>query len=148
MKSLEILSKEESKNVYRVKGMNCIYKFEKGVLYVGNVDFKRWHESDMKVNDLKDIEVEECDIQVLNGRVYKGEVYYFLTSKLTVQKTIEQYTEFDNELFFADNYFKSKEEAEICRDLIEKTIRAFKGRKKTKQECEEEIEKEYNEKVF
>lgn len=130
MKLLEILSKEENRNVYRVKGTNCIYKFEKGVLYVGNVDFKRWHESDAKVNDLKEIEVEECDIQVLNGRVCKGEVYYFLTSKLTVQKTMEQYTEFDNELFFADNYFKNKEGAEKAQNIIELVIKTLKNKNK------------------
>lgn len=126
MKLLEILSKEENGNVYRVKGTNCIYKFEKGVLYVGNVDSKRWHESDAKVNDLKEIEVEECDIQVLNGRAYKGEVYYFINSKLTVQKTMEQYTVFDNELFFADNYFKNKEDAEKAQKIIELAIKNLK----------------------
>ena len=125
MKLLEILSKEERK-VYRVKGCNCIYKFEKGVLYIGNVDFKRWHESEVKINDLKDMEVEEYDIQVLNGRAYKGEAYYFLTSKLTVQKTMEQYTEFDNELFFADNYFKNKEDAEKAKNIIELVIKNLK----------------------
>lgn len=126
MKLLEILSKEESENVYRVKGANCIYRFEKGVLYVGNVDFKKWHESDIKVNDLKDIEVEECDIQVLNGRAYKGEEYYFLTSNLTVQKTIERYTGFDDELFSADNYFKRKEDAEKAQNIIEMIVKGLK----------------------
>lgn len=126
MKLLEILSKEENRNVYRVKGTNCIYKLEKGVLYVGNVDFKRWHESDIEVNDLKDIEVEECDIQGLNGRAYKGEMYYFLTSKLTVQKTIEQYTEFDDELFLADNYFKRKKDAKKVQSIIKMIIKGLK----------------------
>ncbi len=126
MKLLEILSKEERK-VYRVKGTNCIYRFEKGVLYVGDVDLEKWHESDIKVNDLKDIEVEEFDIQVLNRRAYKGEAYYFLTSKFTVQKTIERYTGFDDELFLADNYFKRKEDAEKAQNIIEMIVKGLKA---------------------
>ena len=62
MKLLEIFSKKGNEKVYRVKGTDCIYKFEKGVLYVRNVNFKTWHESSMEVNNLKNVEVEEITL--------------------------------------------------------------------------------------
>lgn len=142
MKLLEILSKEERK-VYRVKGTNCIYKFEKGVLYIGNVDFKRWHESEVRVNDLMKIEVEELVENKTSRKMFKGEVYYFINDEGSIVEDEEDFSIVDDNRYKIGNYFKSEEEAEMCRELVIKTIKEFKERKISKLECEEELEKEF-----
>ena len=139
MKLLEILSKEERK-VYRVKGTNCIYKFEKGVLYIGNVDFKRWHESEVRVNDLMKIEVEELVENKSSRKMFKGEAYYFINDEGSIVEDEEDFSIVDDNRYEIGNYFESKEEAEECRYLIKKTIEAFKQGIKSKQELEEYIE--------
>lgn len=139
MKLLEILSKEERK-VYRVKGTNCIYKFEKGVLYIGNVDFKRWHESEVKVNDLMKIEVEELIGDETTRNMFAGEIYYFISDEGSIVEDEEDFSIVDDNRYEIGNYFESKEEAEECRYLIKKTIEAFKQGIKSKQELEEYIE--------
>lgn len=138
MKLLEILSKEERK-VYRVKGANCIYKIEKGVLYVGNVDFKRWYESEMKVNDLMKIEVEELVENKTSRKMFKGEAYYFINDEGSIIEDEEDFSIVDDKRCEIGNYFESKEEAEECRDLIKKTIKAFKQGNKNKEELEKYI---------
>ena len=142
MKLLEILSKEE-RNVYRVKGTNCIYRFEKGVLYIGNVDFKRWHESEVRVNDLMKIEVEELVENKSSRKMFKGEAYYFINDEGSIVEDEEDFSIVDDNRYEIGNYFESKEEAEECRELIIKTIKAFKiNRNKEKEKaCKVLIEK-------
>ena len=143
MKLLEILSKEENRKVYRVKGTNCIYRFEKGVLYIGNVDFKRWHESEVRVNDLMKIEVEELVENKSSKKMFKGEAYYFINDEGSIVEDEEDFSIVDDNRYEIGNYFESKEEAEECRELIIKTIKAFKiNRNKEKEKaCKVLIEK-------
>lgn len=136
MKLLEILSKEERK-VYRVKGTNCIYKFEKGVLYIGNVDFKRWHESEVRVNDLMKIEVEELVENKSSRKMFKGEAYYFINDEGSIVEDEEDFSIVDDNRYEIGNYFESKEEAEECRELIIKTIKEFKTKRDKEKEFEE-----------
>lgn len=136
MKLLEILSKEERK-VYRVKGTNCIYKFEKGVLYIGNVDFKRWHESEVRVNDLMKIEVEELVENKSSRKMFKGEAYYFINDEGSIVEDEEDFSIVDDNRYEFGNYFESKEEAEECRELIIKTIKEFKTKRDKEKEFEE-----------
>lgn len=141
MKLLEILSKEERK-VYRVKGTNCIYKFEKGVLYIGNVDFKRWHESEVRVNDLMKIEVEELVENKSSRKMFKGEAYYFINDEGSIVEDEEDFTIVDDNRYEIGNYFESKAEAEECRELIIKTIKTFKAKRNKEKEFKEKEFKE------
>lgn len=128
MKLLEVLSRNEERKVYRAKGENCIYKVEKGNLYVGNIYFKTWYESEMKVNDLMKIEVEELVENKTSRKMFKGEVYYFINDEGSIVEDEEDFSIVDDERCEFGNYFKSKEEAEMCRELVIKTIREFKER--------------------
>lgn len=143
MKLLEVLSRKEEGKVYRVKGANCIYKVEEGILYVGNVDFKRWNESEMKVNDLMKIEVEELVENNAYRKMFKGEAYYFINDEGSIVEDEEDFSIVDDNRYEIGNYFESKEEAEECRKLIIKTIKAFKiNRNKEKEKaCKVLIEK-------
>lgn len=166
MKLLEVLSRKEERKVYRVKGANCIYKVEKGNLYVGNIYFKTWYESEMKVNDLMKIEVEELAENKISRKMFKGETYYFINDEGSIVEDEEDFSIVDDNRYEFGNYFESKEEAEECRELIiktikafkinrnkekekackvliEKTLEAFKGRNMSKREREEELEKEF-----
>lgn len=136
MKLLEILSKDERK-VYRVKGANCIYKVEGGILYVGNVNFKRWHKSEVKVNDLMKIEVEELVENNAYRKMFKGEAYYFINDEGSIVEDEEDFSIVDDRRFEFGNYFESKEEAEECRELIIKTIKEFKTKRDKEKEFKE-----------
>lgn len=143
MKLLEVLSRNEERKVYRAKGENCIYKVEKGNLYVGNIYLKTWRESDMKVNDLMKIEVEELIGDETTRNMFMGETYYFIDDEGEVLEDEEDFLETDANRYKIGNYFESKEEAEECRELIIKTIKAFKiNRNKEKEKaCKVLIEK-------
>lgn len=145
MKLLEVLSRNEEGKVYRAKGGNCIYKVEKGNLYVRNIYLKTWYESEMKVDDLMKIEVEELIGDETTRNMFIGETSYFIDDEGEVLEDEEDFLETDANRYKIGNYFKSEEEAEVCRDLIKKTIRALKGKNIGKQECEEELEKEFKE---
>lgn len=143
MKLLEVLSRKEERKVYRVKGENCIYKVEEGILYVGNVNSKKWYESEMKVNDLMKIEVEELVENNAYRKMFKGEAYYFINDEGSIVEDEEDFSIVDDNRYEFGNYFESKEEAEECRELIIKTIKAFKiNRNKEKEKaCKVLIEK-------
>ena len=142
MKLLEVLSRKEKRKVYRFKGTNCIYKFEKGVLYIGNVDFKRWHESEMKVNDLMKIEVEELVENKPSRNMFEGEAYYFINDEGSIVEDEEDFSIVDDNRYEIGNYFESKAEAEECRELIIKTIKTFKAKRNKEKEFKEKEFKE------
>ena len=143
MKLLEVLSRNEEGKVYRAKGGNCIYKVEKGNLYVRNIYLKTWYESEMKVNDLMKIEVEELVENKSSRKMFKGEAYYFINDEGSIVEDEEDFSIVDDNRYEIGNYFESKEEAEECRELIIKAIKAFKiNRNKEKEKaCKVLIEK-------
>lgn len=60
-------------------------------------------------------------------RAYYGEVYYYINYDLKVIEDKEYYTESDDSCCEVGNYFRTKEDAEKARELIEETLTKFHG---------------------
>ena len=103
-------------------------------------DVKEWKRSTLTIKGLRQYNVEEVEIE---RKKSSGEIYYFINDEGSILEDEEGFSIVDDKRYEFGNYFESKEEAEECRELIIKTIKAFKiNRNKEKEKaCKVLIEK-------
>ena len=68
---------------------------------------------------------EEKRVEKIRWRAKKGENYYFFDAKLLVRSIDEDYSAFDNEVWDAFNYFRTKEQAEEAAKRVKETLRKY-----------------------
>lgn len=69
--------------------------------------------------------VEEKKVENIRWRAKKGGCYYFIDVNLTVKSIDDTYRTFDNELWDAFNYFRTKEQAEEAAKRVRETLRKY-----------------------
>ena len=68
---------------------------------------------------------EEKRVEKIRWRAKKGENYYFFDDKLFVGSIDDTYSTFDNNLWDALNYFRTKEQAEEAAKHVKETLRKY-----------------------
>ena len=68
---------------------------------------------------------EEKRVEKIRWRAKKGGYYYFIDVNLTVKSIDDTYSTFDNELWDAFNYFRTKEQAEEAAKRMRETLRKY-----------------------
>lgn len=68
---------------------------------------------------------EEKRVEKIRWRAKKGGYYYFIDVNLTVKSIDDTYSTFDNELWDAFNYFRTKEQAEEAARRVKETLRKY-----------------------
>ena len=68
---------------------------------------------------------EEKRVEKIRWRAKKGENYYFFDDKLFVGSIDDTYSTFDNNLWDALNYFRTKEQAEEAAKRVKETLRNY-----------------------
>ena len=68
---------------------------------------------------------EEKRVEKIRWRAKKGKNYYFFDAKLLVRSIDEAYSAFDNEVWDAFNYFRTKEQAEEAAKRVKETLRKY-----------------------
>lgn len=68
---------------------------------------------------------EEKRVEKIRWRAKKGGYYYFIDVNLTVKSIDDTYSTFDNELWDAFNYFRTKEQAEEAAKRVKETLRKY-----------------------
>ena len=68
---------------------------------------------------------EEKRVEKIRWRAKKGENYYFFDAKLLVRSIDEAYSAFDNEVWDAFNYFRTKEQAAEAAKRVKETLRKY-----------------------
>ena len=68
---------------------------------------------------------EEKRVEKIRWRAKKGGCYYFIDVNLTVKSIDDTYSTFDNELWDAFNYFRTKEQAEEAARRVKETLRKY-----------------------
>ena len=68
---------------------------------------------------------EEKRVEKIRWIAKKGGYYYFIDVNLTVKSIDDTYSTFDNELWDAFNYFRTKEQAEEAVRLVKETLRKY-----------------------
>ena len=81
--------------------------------------FDKMEEQGLKWN------AEEKRVEKIRWRAKKGENYYFFDAKLLVRSIDEAYSAFDNEVWDAFNYFRTKEQAEEVAKRVKETLRKY-----------------------
>lgn len=81
--------------------------------------FDKMEEQGLKWN------AKEKRVEKIRWRAKKGENYYFFDAKLLVRSIDEAYSAFDNEVWDAFNYFRTKEQAEEAAKRVKETLRKF-----------------------
>lgn len=66
---------------------------------------------------------EEKRVEKIRWRAKKGGCYYFIDVNLTVKSIDDTYSTFDNELWDAFNYFRTKEQAEEAAKRVKEVLR-------------------------
>ena len=81
--------------------------------------FTKMEEQGLKWN------AEEKRVEKIRWRAKKGGCYYFIDVNLTVKSIDDTYSTFDNELWDAFNYFRTKEQAEEAARRVKETLRKY-----------------------
>ena len=81
--------------------------------------FDKMEEQGLKWN------AEEKQVEKIRWRAKKGGYYYFIDVNLTVKSIDDTYSTFDNELWDAFNYFRTKEQAEEAAKRVRETLRKY-----------------------
>lgn len=81
--------------------------------------FNKMEEQGLKWN------AEEKRVEKIRWRAKKGGYYYFIDVNLTVKSIDDTYSTFDNELWDAFNYFRTKEQAEEAAKRVKETLRKY-----------------------
>ena len=81
--------------------------------------FNKMKEQGLKWN------AEEKRVENIRWRAKKGGCYYFIDVNLTVKSIDDTYSTFDNELWDAFNYFRTKEQAEEAARRVKETLRKY-----------------------
>ena len=68
---------------------------------------------------------EEKRVEKIRWRAKKYEKYYFFDANLLVRSIDDTYSTFDNELWDAFNYFRTKEQAEEAARRVKEVLRKF-----------------------
>lgn len=68
---------------------------------------------------------EEKRVEKIRRRAKKGENYYFFDANLLVRSIDDTYSTFDNELWDAFNYFRTKEQAEEAARRVKEVLRKY-----------------------
>jgi len=68
---------------------------------------------------------EEKRVEKIRWRAKKGGYYYFIDVNLTVKSIDDTYSTFDNELWDAFNYFRTKEQAEEAARRVKEVLRKY-----------------------
>lgn len=68
---------------------------------------------------------EEKKVEKIRWRAKKGGYYYFIDVNLTVKSIDDTYSTFDNELWDAFNYFRTKEQAEEAARRVKEVLRRY-----------------------
>lgn len=140
MNLLDVVNINDEERIFKCNNTRTFYKMENDDLLFKKEDDKEWTRSTLTIRELREYNVEE--IQEGRKKTH-GEIYYFIDDEGNIVGDEEIFSTVDDNRYELGNYFESKEEAEMCRELIEKTIKAFKGRNMSKREREEELEKEF-----
>lgn len=167
MKLLDVVNINDCERIFECNSTRTYYKMENNELLFRKESSKGWARSVMTVGRLREYDVEEIQEEIQEGRKKsRGEIYYYIDEMGNVIEDTEEFASLDDDRYEFGNYFESKEEAEECRELIiktikafkinrnkekekackvliEKTLEAFKGRNMSKREREEELEKEF-----
>lgn len=137
MNLLDVVNINDSKRIFKCIYKGTYYKMENNELLFREEDVKEWKRSTLTIKGLRQYNVEEVEIE---RKESDGEIYYFINDEGSVLEDEEGFSIVDDKRYEFGNYFKNKEDAEECRELIIKTIRAFKQGIKNKQELEEQTE--------
>lgn len=81
--------------------------------------FDKMEEQGLKWN------AEEKRVEKIRWRAKKGGYYYFIDVNLTVKSIDDTYSTFDNELWDAFNYFRTKEQAEEAERRVKEVLRKY-----------------------
>ena len=81
--------------------------------------FDKMEEQGLKWN------AEEKQVEKIRWRAKKGGYYYFIDVNLTVKSIDDTYSTFDNELWDAFNYFRTKEQAEEAERRVKEVLRKY-----------------------
>ena len=81
--------------------------------------FAKMEEQGLKWN------AEEKQVEKIRWRAKEGGDYYFIDVDLTVKSLDDTYITFDNKLWNAFNYFRTKEQAEETAKRVKETLRKY-----------------------
>ena len=131
MNLLDVILENKEEKMYKVKDTEVYYKMKNGKLYCFSEYSKRWEESLKFANELRLIVVEEYSKNVENPfkRVKDGEVYYYITNCLKIEKTKDYHVSINNATFFSGNYFNDEETAKEALEWIRECLDKFKEHK-------------------
>lgn len=140
MNLLDVVNINDSKRIFKCIYKGIYYKMENNELLFREEGVKEWKRSTLTIKGLREYNVEEVEIERKGS---EGEIYYFINDEGSVLEDEEDFSIVDDKRYEFGNYFESKEEAEECRELIIKTIKAFRiNRNKEKEKaCKVLIEK-------
>ena len=68
---------------------------------------------------------EEKRVEKIRWRAKKGEYYYWIDVNLVIRNINDTYSSFDNKIWDAFNYFRTKEQAEEAVRLVKETLRKY-----------------------
>ncbi len=123
MNLLDVVNINDEERIFKCNNTRTFYKMENDDLLFRNEAVKEWTRSTIKIRELRKLNVEE--IQEGRKKTH-GETYYFIDDEGNIVGDEEIFSMVDDNRYELGNYFESKEEAEMCRELIERTIKAFK----------------------
>lgn len=131
MKLIDVLTINDNERIFKETKRDVIYKMKDNQLLYKTLPIENWDiVIAIDIDSLMTTEVEEY-LKPKNPfeRVKEGEVYYYITNCLKIEKTKDYHVSINNATFFSGNYFNDEETAKEALEQVRECLDKFKEHK-------------------
>lgn len=131
MKLIDVLTINDNERIFKETKRDAFYKMKNNQLLYKTLPIENWDiVIAIDIDSLMTTEVEEY-LKPKNPfeRVKEGDVYYYITNCLKIEKTKDYHVSINNATFFSENYFNDEETAKEALERVRECLDKFKEHK-------------------